>query len=126
GPFYGIWMARRMARLWPVAKTLTGAERVTVARTARRGERLHEPRLVHAANDYRIAMHTAAESARGFRWFLMVMLVAAVAIAVWDARYGSVGNAVASVIYLVLLVIELFWWPRWQAQLLANVDSACG
>ena len=36
--FYGIWMPRRMARFWPGAKDLTGAERVAVAHAARRGE----------------------------------------------------------------------------------------
>ena len=30
GASYGIWTARRMARYWPGARELTGAERVTV------------------------------------------------------------------------------------------------
>ena len=34
------------------------------------------------------------------------------------------GNAIASAIYLVLLLLELFWWPKWQQQLLANADRA--
>ncbi len=32
GTFYGIWMARRMARYWPMSKQLTGAGRVAVVR----------------------------------------------------------------------------------------------
>lgn len=126
GPCHGIWMARRMARLWPANKELSGADRVSVARAVRRGERLHDERLVDAANGYRAAMHTAAETARRFRWFLMAVLAIAVVTAAWDAKHGTVGNAVVSVIYLALLLIEFFWWPKRQAQLLANVDRACG
>ncbi len=44
--------------------------------------------------------------------------------AVWDAAYGSWGNAIVSVIYLVLLLLEVFWWPKRQRQLLANADRA--
>jgi hypothetical protein len=31
---------------------------------------------------------------------------------------------VASCIYLALLGIELFWWPKRQEQLLSNADRA--
>ena len=40
--------------------------------------------------------------------------------AVWDAVFGSWGNAVASGIYLVLLLLELFWWPKRRDRLLAG------
>jgi hypothetical protein len=43
---------------------------------------------------------------------------------VWDAVYGSWGNAAASAIYLALLLIELFWWPKRRDELLANGDRA--
>ncbi len=66
----------------------------------------------------------AAEKGRLFRWFLIFILVVAVGTAVWDAVYGSWGNAVASVIYLVMLLLELFWWPKRLEQLLANTDRA--
>jgi hypothetical protein len=38
--FYGIWMTRRMTRYWPGAQELSGEDRVTLVRTARRGERI--------------------------------------------------------------------------------------
>jgi len=38
--------------------------------------------------------------------------------------FGTWGNAVASAIYLVLLLIELFWWPKRQKLLLTNADRA--
>jgi len=125
GTFYGIWMARRMARYWPMSKQLTGADRVAVVRAARAGERIEDPRLVDAARDYGRGVHAAAETARPFRWLLPLVLVVALASALWDAVFGSVGNAVVSVIYLAALAVELSWWPRRQAQLLANVDRAC-
>jgi hypothetical protein len=124
GVFYGIWMARRMARFWPGAKQLSGDERVTVVRTARRGQRIDDARLAQAVIDYSSGLHAAAETARPFRWLLMFVLVVAVGTAAWDAVYGSWGNAAASAIYLVMLAIELFWWPKRQQQLLANADRA--
>jgi hypothetical protein len=124
GVFYGIWMHRRMTRYWPGATDLTGEARVTVARTARRGERIADARFAQAVIDYTRGLHAAAETARPFRWVLPLVLVVAVGTAMWDAIYGSWGNAVASAIYLVALVIELFWWPKRQEQLLANTDRA--
>jgi hypothetical protein len=126
GVFYGIWMARRMARYWPGAKQLSGGERVTVVRAARRGERIGDSRLAQAVVDYSSGMHAAAETARPFRWLIPLVLVVAAGTAVWDAVYGSWGNAAASAIYLMLLLIELFWWPKRRDELLANVDSAAG
>jgi hypothetical protein len=124
GVFYGIWMHRRMARYWPGAKDLTGEERVTVARTARRGEHIADARLAQAVIDYSHGMHEAVDKARPFRWVLPLVLVVAIGTAVWDAVFGSWGNAAASAIYLVLLLLELFWWPKRRDQLLANADGA--
>jgi O-antigen/teichoic acid export membrane protein len=124
GVLYGIVMRRRMARYWPGAKQLSGDDRVTVVRTARRGERIGDARLAQAVIDYSRGIHDAAEKGRLLRWFLIFILVVAVGTAVWDAVYGSWGNAVASVIYLVILLFELFWWPKRLAQLLANTDRA--
>lgn len=59
-----------------------------------------------------------------FRWLLWFVLTVAVGTAVWDTVFGSVRNGVASCIYLVLLLLELFWWPKRQRQLLANADRA--
>jgi len=53
-----------------------------------------------------------------------LVLVVGVATTVWDAVFGSWGNAVASGIYLVMLLIELFWWPKGRDKLLANADRA--
>lgn len=126
GIFYGLWMPLRMARYWPAATQLDGSQRVALVRAARQGVRVDDPRLTQAAVDYRRGMHAAAQAARPLRWLLVFVLVVAVATAVWDAVFGSLGNAVVSVVYLALLLIELFWWPKHLAQLLANVDRACG
>jgi hypothetical protein len=124
GVFYGIWMPRRMARYWPGAKQLSGDDRVTVVRTARRGERIGDARLAQAVIDYSRGIRAAADKARPFRWVLILVLVVGVGTTVWDAVFGSWGNAAASVIYLVLLLFELLWWPKRQAQLLTNADRA--
>jgi hypothetical protein len=122
--FYGIWMPRRMARFWPGAAQLTGEERVTVASTARNGETINDARLAQAVIDYSHGMRAAAEQARPLRGLLIFVLVVAVGTAVWDMAFGTWGNAVVSAIYLALLLIEWFWWPKRQAQLLANCDAA--
>jgi hypothetical protein len=124
GTFYGIWMSRRMARYWPGSKELNGDERVTVVQAARRGERIGDARLAQAVIDYCRGLHAAADAARPLRWLLIFVLVVGVGTAVWDAVYGSWGNAVASGNYLALLLIEIFWWPRRQEQLLTNADQA--
>jgi hypothetical protein len=123
GVFYGIWMPRRMARYWPGAKRLSGDDRVSVVRTARRGERVGDARLAEAVIDYSRGMRAAAEQGRPFRWLIPLVLVVGVGTTVWDAVFGSWGNAVASVIYLVSLLFELFWWPKRRDQLVANADS---
>jgi hypothetical protein len=122
--FCSVWMARRMARYWPGAKDLTGEERVAVVRAARRGERIGDPHLAQAVIEYSQGVHAAVEKARPFRWVVPLVLVVSVGTAAWDAVFGSWGNAVASGIYLVLLLIELFWWPQRRDQLLANADRA--
>jgi hypothetical protein len=124
GVFYGIWMPRRMARYWPGAKQLSADDRVTVVRTARRGERIGDAWLAQPVIEYSAGMHAAAEQARPFRWVIPLVLVVGVGTAVWDAAFGSWGNAVASFIYLVLLLIEVFWWPKRRDQLLSNADRA--
>lgn len=124
GTFYGVWMARRMARYWPGANDLSGEQRVAVVRAVRRGEPIDDARLSQPVIDYSHALHAAAETGRWLRWLLIFVLVVAVGTAVWDSVYGSWGNTVASGIYLVALVVEVFWMPKWQAQLLANADRA--
>ena len=122
--FYGGWMSRRMARHWPIAKQLSGPARERVASAARTGDRIADPALAPALTGYRNGLHEAAEESRLLRWLLWFVLVVAVAMAVWDAAFGSWGNAIVSAIYLVLLVIEVFWWPKRQRRLLANADTA--
>jgi hypothetical protein len=122
--FYGLWMSRRMNQHWPAARQLTGPQREQVARAARGGERIDDPGLTPALTGYRNGLHEAAEQTRLLRWLVWFVLVVAVGTAVWDAAFGSWGNAIVSVIYLVLLALEVFWWPKRQRQLLANADRA--
>jgi Flp pilus assembly protein TadB len=122
--FYGPWMSVRVARHWPIAKQLSGPNRERVARAARRGDRIADPALVPALTGYRDGLHKASEEFTLLRWLVWFVLVVAVVMAVWDAAFGSWGNAIVSAIYLVVLVIDMFWWPKRQRQLLANADTA--
>jgi len=122
--FYGIWMARRMTRYWPGAGALTGAERVGVVRAARRGELVVDSRLAQSVVDYSGGLHAAAEDARPRRWLVWFLLAVGAGSALWDTVLGSTRDAVASCLYLALLALELFWWPKRQEQLLSNADRA--
>lgn len=124
GLLYGVLMTRRMARYWPGARDFDGADRVAVVDAVRRGERVDDPRLARGVIDYAAGMRASAEAARPFRWLLAFVLVVAVGTAVWDTIFGSVGNAVASGVYLVMLLVELAWWPKRLELLLANADRA--
>lgn len=124
GVGWGIVMDRRMARYWPGARDLTGEQRVSVVRAARRGERIGDPSLVAVVVDYRDGLHSAANDARPFRWLIWLVLTVAAAMAIWDTVSGSARDAVASCVYLALLVIEVTWWPMHLEQLLTNADHA--
>ena len=121
---YGGWMARRMSRQWPSAATLSGPDRERVARAARTGLRVDDPALVPALTDYRDGLHDAAHQSRWFRWLIWFILAVAVATAVYDGIFGSWGNLIVSAIYLVMLLFEMFWWPKRLRRLLANADRA--
>jgi hypothetical protein len=120
----GLWMSRRMARFWPGADDLTSVQRVTVVATVRRGAHPRDPALAPAVLDYSRGLHAAAEKGKPWRWLIVVVLLVAVMMALWDAVMGSVGNALASLIYLVLVGLELSWWPNRRAELLTNADRA--
>ncbi|MGE2719968.1 hypothetical protein [Mycolicibacterium celeriflavum] len=123
GTFYGIWMARRMDRYWPGSKHLSGQDRVAVVRAVRAGDTIDDAKLADARVEYARGLCAAADEARPLRWVLVVVLVVALGVAVWDAVYGSWGSAVASVVYLAALLVELFWWPRRQTELLARART---
>jgi hypothetical protein len=119
-----IWVSLRMRRYWPGAAKLSGLQRQSVVAATRRGGRVGDSALAPAVVDYRDGLHAAAEKARPLRWLIIFVLVIAGASALWDAVFGSVGNIIVSVIYLVLIGLELFWWPNQQALLLDNADRA--
>ena len=103
----GLWMERRMIRYRPRTDDLTGAQRVAVV------------------VDYDRALRAAADKDTPLRRVVVVvLLVVAAAMALWDAVHGSLGNVVASVVYLVLVLLELFWWPKRREELVTNAERA--
>lgn len=123
-PGFGIWLTRTMAKHWPGGKELSGPDRVTVVRTARRGEHIENVRLAQPLIDYRFGLHAAAEKARPFRWLIGVVLTIAAGMAVWDFAMGSTRDGISSCVYLGLILIEVLWWPSRERQLLTNADRA--
>ena len=124
GTAYGIWMRRRMARYWPGASRLTGAQRELVVRITRSGGPVEQPAVAAAVIEYRDGLRAAVENAYPFRWLVGLVLVVALASALWDVVAGSARDVVASCVYVGLLLFELFWWPGRRDRLLANADRA--
>ncbi|BBY66636.1 hypothetical protein [Mycolicibacterium helvum] len=122
--FSGAWLGRRMVRYWPGASALTGEQRERVAGVTHWGGRIGDPALAQPVVDFADGMHKAAESGRPFRWVVPLVLAVAVVVAVWDSAFGSTREMVASLLYLVLLAFELFWWPGRRDRLLVNADRA--
>ncbi len=122
--FYGVWLGRRMVRYWPGASALTGEQRERVAGVAHWGGRIGDPALAQPVVDFADGMHKAAEQGRPFRWVLPLVLAVGVGVAVWDSVFGSTRDMIASLLYLVLMAVELFWWPGRRDRLLDNADRA--
>ena len=121
----GFWTGRRTARYWPRAAELSGAQRVAVVAAARHGDRIGDDALAPAVVDYSRALRAAADEYGPIRRVvIVVVLMVAAAMALWDAAFGSLGNAAVSVVYLMLVGLEMFWWPKRRAELLANADRA--
>lgn len=120
----GTWMGRRMVRHWPGATALTGGQRVAVARTVRGGTPITDPALAQAILDYAAGLRAAGDKARSLRWLVWVLLAVALGTALWDTAFGSVGNGIVSAVYLAMLGVEVFWWPRRQDEILVNAEHA--
>jgi hypothetical protein len=126
GGVSAVMIARSMARGWPEAAALDPLDRVHIVRAVRRGEPLADTRLVEGGRTYARGLRAAAAGRPLWRWLLAVVLVVALATAIWDTLYGSTGSAVASALYLAALPIEFFWWPRYVAALLGRADRSAG
>lgn len=121
---YGAWLGRRLVTYWPGASALTGEQRIRVAGVTRWGGRIGDPALAQPVIDFADGMHRSAETGRPFRWVIPLVLAIGIGVAAWDAAFGSTRDLIASCVYLVLMCIELFWWPGRRDQLLDNADRA--
>jgi hypothetical protein len=121
---YGAMLARRMVKYWPGANKLTGADRVAVTRAVRGGRDVGDRRLAPAVIAYSRGLHAAAERSRLWWWLIVVLGVVALGMAIFDTITAPVGEAVVSWLYFAFFPIEAWWWPRRQAQVLANARRA--
>jgi hypothetical protein len=124
GPFTGITNARRTVKFWPGAADLTGADRVSAVRAARRGQTIGEPRLASAVIGYAAGLRAARAEARRFWWVLWLFAAVSVAFAVADTMFGPTRVAVVSWLVVGFFVVELLWWPHRQAVLVSNAEQA--
>lgn len=123
-PLYTAVTARRMSGCWPGAKNLRGADRVAIVRAARSGRDIGDPRLAPAVIEYTRGLHDAAERVRLWWWLIVLLGVVALGTAIADTIFAPIGETVLSWLYFAFFPIEIWWWPRRQAHLLANADCA--
>lgn len=121
---FGIPITRRMARFWPGAAQLVGADRVAVVRATRRGQMINEPHLAHAVIEYGTGLRQAQEQTRRYRWVIAVLAILSLILAVTDSFLGSIRLALVSWLWVAIVVAELVWWPRKQVDLLSNAERA--
>ena len=125
GPFvFGIPMARRMARYWPGAKKLSSADRVAVVRATRRGQNIGEARLADAVIEYGTGLREAQEQACRYRWVVPLVAAVSLILALTDSFFGSMRLALVSWLWVAIVVAELVWWPKKQADLLSHAERA--
>jgi hypothetical protein len=127
GPLiFGIPVARRMAKFWPSAAALGGADRVAVVRAARRGEDIGKAHLAQAVIDYNTGLRDAHRQAGRYRWVIPVIAALSLVLAVTDSFFGPIRLALVSWLWVAFLVVEMLWWPRKRADLLSNAEGAEG
>jgi xanthosine utilization system XapX-like protein len=123
---YSVIMARRMSRFWPGARTLSGADRVAVARAARSGRDIGERRLAPAVIEYSRGLRDAREHVLLARWLIVLLALVALGTAIADSIFSPPGEAVVSWLYFAFFPVELVGWPRLAARLIANAERAEG
>lgn len=125
GPLiFGIPMARRMARFWPGARTLSAADRVAVVRATRHGQNIGDARLAQAVIEYSTGLRAAYEQACRYRWVIPVVAALSLILALTDSFLGSIRLALVSWLWVAIIVAELLWWPRKRADLLSDAERA--
>jgi hypothetical protein len=121
---YSVITARRMSRFWPGAKDLSGVDRVAAARAARRGHDIGDVRLAPAVVEYSRGLRDANEHVLLPRWLMLLLALVALVVAVADSVWSPPGEAIVSWLYFAFFPVELLWWPRIAARLIANAERA--
>ena len=109
--FSGIRVTRRTGRLWPEARSLSGADRAAVVRTTRRARPAALPAGASVVGQA-AALRRAVEEDRLPRWAVLLVTALVRALAVLDTLTGSSGETVASWLVVVLVLAELMWGPH--------------
>jgi hypothetical protein len=125
GPFvFGIPTARRMARFWPGAKMLSGEDRVAVVWATRRGHNVDETSRAHAVIEYGSGLREAHDQARRYRWVVPFVAALSLMLALTDSFFGAIRLALVSWLWVAIIIVELWWWPRKRGALLSNAGRA--
>jgi uncharacterized membrane protein len=121
---YSLIMARRMSKFWPGANDLSGAARFAAARAARSGHDIGDLGLAPAVIEYSRGLRDANEHVLLARWLIVLLALVALGVAIADSIFSPLGEAVVSWLYFAFFPVELLWWPRIAARLIANAERA--
>ncbi|MEV8047237.1 hypothetical protein AB0P02_25860 [Streptomyces griseoluteus] len=122
-PLHGVRVARRMSRVWPTGADLDPADRAAVVRATRSGT-VPDPRLAPDVLRYAEALRLTAERDRIRQWVMVLVAVVSLALAGYDTTAGTARQALVSWLVVVLVVLDLVWWPRRRDRLMARVEGA--
>jgi hypothetical protein len=95
-----------------------------VARAARSGRDIGDLRLAPAVIEYSRGLREANEHVLLARWLIVLLALVALGVAIADSIFGPPGEAVVSWLYFAFFPVELLWWPRIAARLIANAERA--
>ncbi|MFF9396164.1 hypothetical protein [Streptomyces griseoluteus] len=123
-PLHGVRVAQRMSRVWPAGAYLDPADRAAVVRATRSGGTVPDPRLAPDVLRYAEALRLTAERDRIRQWVMVLVAVVSLALAGYDTTAGTARQALVSWLVVVLVVLDLIWWPRRRDRLMDRVEHA--
>lgn len=122
GLFAGLWLARRMWRVWPEAADLDPDDRVAVVRAVRRGSDLGDRRLAGAVVRYAAVVQRELGRERSRQTWVVVALAAVGAVA-WTV-VGPPTLAIAGWLLTGALIVSIVRRPARIRAELANAARA--
>ena len=86
------------------------------------GEKAH--RRGSRSGSSTLAGFVKQDSARRYRWVILLVAIVSLILAVTDSFFGSIRLALVSSLWVAIIVAELLWWPGKLGDSLSNAERA--